>query len=752
MNKKTFVIIIFLLAGLCAAAAPARPGHITITQPDGLSFTAVLRGDEFGHVLMTSDGCGIVKDPDGYYCYAWFDAQGTRHSSGVHVGEKAGSDVLVASRQIPFDAITSLASRRRMRETSLMEGETSILRRILGGRTVRMDETDGDDGEGATVKHGIVILAQFSDVAFTYTKEDFEAMLTRSGYSVNGADGSAKDYFDAQFNGLFDFQFTVSDIVTLSNEQAYYGGNDSDGNDACPEEMIREACELADADIDFSKFDDDGDGVVDNVFVFYAGGDEADGAGDDCIWAHAWYLKSGAGISLTLDGVEIDRYACSAELRVSGYTVSGYEFEITGIGTFCHEYSHTFGLPDLYDTDYDTPAGSAVAAGLWMSTSLMDGGNYNNDGNTPPYFNAVERDCLGLWEAETLDTGAYSLEPINVNGRYLKMETGVSGEYYLFECRSNDGWDAYINKGSKAVGLLVYHIDKSEDRTIYSPTYDINSSPYFRWNYYNEVNADPDHQCADLVEADGRSDQSTSTAIYYSDLAGLFFPSGRTEFSPETEPAFTTWDGYSSEMSLTDIVMDDDNVAFTVIYSSDISTPCAVDISSVTFQDAAIISWNSDYSTTRKAYISVSDDESQEIEINPYSIGSYAYVADHLSPGVNYTAKVWYDNYDGEPGEIRTCSFTTKGASSGGYAYIYFTTPANDDGSFTTGTKAPLRVWNATDAYSVEWTLGSSSIEVGADGYYEMNNTGTLKATITYEDGTKEMITRRIALKTATEE
>ena len=49
--------------------------------------------------------------------------------------------------------------------------------------------------------------------------------------------------------------------------------------------MIIEACQLIDDEIDFTKYDTDGDGVIDNVFVFYAGQSEAAGGGDDTILA-----------------------------------------------------------------------------------------------------------------------------------------------------------------------------------------------------------------------------------------------------------------------------------------------------------------------------------------------------------------------------------------------------------------------------------------------------------------------------------
>ncbi len=768
MFRKAIISLFLLFSGLCAFAGPAKPGNITFTQPNGYKFTGILKGDEFGHVLTTKDGCALIQDSDGYYSYAWFDSQGRRFSSGVHVGDKASSDVLLCSRQIPWQAVSSLATQRRK---AVPTEEESVLKRMLGGKTVKIrgkartggirmtDEEDdegnddGDDGgdAGTMVKHGLVILAEYSDVPFTYTKSDFEAMLTQTGYSVNGATGSAVEYFNASFNGLCDFRFTVSNIVTLPNEMAYYGGNDDSGNDQRPAEMIVDACTLADDEIDFSLFDDDGDGVVDNVFVFYAGGDEAAGFGEDCIWSHSWYIESGAGMSLVLDGVNIDRYACTAEVRNETSGVDG-EYLMTGIGTFCHEYTHTFGLMDLYDTDYDNPEGSMLAAGMWRSTSLMDAGNYNNDGNTPPYFNAVERDGLGLWEPETLNEGTYMLEPINENGRYLKMETDTEGEYFLFECRSNNVWDTYINSGNPAAGLLVYHIDKSTETKIYSPTYDMDTTPAQRWSvYFNEVNANPDHQCADLIEADGRADAVTSTVLSAADLAGLFFPEGRSDFTPDTEPAFTTWGSYSSDLAITDIHMDGDNVVFTVISSSDIAVPYAVNVDAVTFQDAAIISWESDYVSSRTAYISVDDGEEQEVKA--YSTGRYAYVADHLSVNTQYTAKIWYDSYDGIPGETVTYRFTTKGISSNNsYPYIYFTTPANADGSFYKGAKVPLRVYNAVNAADVEWKLGSSTIEVGSDGYYELTSNGTLKATITYEDGTKEIITRYFILTDPPEE
>ena len=120
----------------------------------------------------------------------------------------------------------------------------------------------------------------------------------------------------------------------------------------------------------------------------------------------------------------------------------------------------------------------------------MDGGNANNNGNTPPYYNAIERELLGLSQPVLMEKGnRYVLEPIHKNGGYYRLDTDRNAEYYLFECRSNEKWDKYI--GGK--GLLVYHIDKVGERIK-------------KWVLSNDLNAVQTHQCADLIEADGRKD------------------------------------------------------------------------------------------------------------------------------------------------------------------------------------------------------------------------------------------------------
>lgn len=416
----------------------------------------------------------------------------------------------------------------------------------------------------------LVILAEFNDERFFYYGTVFRKMLLEEGYSSEGATGCAQQYFQDQLgNG---FTITVAGIVRVQNDRHYYGENSKTRKDLHIGEFVAEACLLAAAEpfnVNFSDFDQDGDGIVDNVFVFYAGEDEAqqpEGKNEDYIWAHCGSLSGGDyGKVLEVDNVKIDGYACASELFI---TSSG-KSKMASIGTFCHEYAHSIGLMDMYDTDYELSGGTS--AGLWRHTSLMDAGNYNNEGNTPPNFNAIERERLGLLTPKELSPGSYTVHPIGTKqaASFKVTNPADSTDYFLFEARSalQEGWDSYIG-GS---GLLVYHIDKSAVRAFPSETYEKDLSPLERWNFYNEINCRPDHQCADLTEADGRNDKNPENSAY-NDISGIFFPSGTASaIGHEANIKLSFWDGTQSTVTLSAISLKDDGtVTFSV---SDAASP-----------------------------------------------------------------------------------------------------------------------------------------------------------------------------------
>lgn len=725
-------ILTIVLCLMCAAAAarPAKTGLICLRQPDGSTFGAYFRGDEFMRIKTTADGHAIMQDGDGWWCYAEYDTDGGMTCTGHRVGDRTPAAVLSGSLRIPYAKLAERA--RTLRRVTNMEEAA----RNADGTGSRMLHTRQGEEEDGGHKHGLVILAQYQDIKFKYERKDFIDMLTKEGYDLNGATGSAKEYFEGQFGGKVDFTFTVSEIVTLSKMRSYYGGNDKDGNDKNAAEMIAEACRLADPEIDFSIFDDDGDGTVDNVFVFFAGGDEAEGAGDDCIWSHAWYIHSGAHIKLSLDGKNIDRYACTSELSYT-YDTSMKQ-TLAGIGTFCHEYSHTFGLPDLYDTDYDKEGG--WAAGLWGRTSLMDGGNQNNNSNTPPYFNAIEREILGIGESLRIEEdGIYTLEPLSTGGKYLRLDTDTPGEYYLFECRDNTGWDAYTG-GS---GMLVYHIDKTKDNI-------------GKWLYENTVNADSSHQCADLVEADGRTDSFEDQYQYAGlmrNLKGIFFPyNDVTSLTCESSPGLKLWNGAQHAIAVTDIRRDGDRIRFSITgFSEETTPPVPVNFSTEAYADAAAITFESSWPFNGEAAVTWGRSTQSEntVMLAPYQPGKYALVLENLEPGnKTYTVSVHFVNGEIQ-GEAKQISFMTAKRPPVKWPYMYFGKSAEAGKPFKEGARIALRLYNTAEAQEIRWTFNGRDIRPEPDGRFTVTTGGILKAYVTWKDGSMDIIEKRILTEKA---
>lgn len=395
---------LFLMSGILSHAVPAYPGTIQYRQPDGSVISIRIHGDEFYH-YTTCNGQVVARDKDGFYRPAQMPV---RKSSGIR------------------------AARRSARGLSSAPQKNSL--------------SIGD-------KRFIVMLIEFSDLPFTVpnAQNAFNRMLNQKGYSDNGGTGSVYDYYYENSSKKFNPTYDVIGPVTLTKGYAEYGGNDENDDDKAPREALIEACRIASSQglCDFSNYDNDHDGIVDNIFFFYAGHNEAEGGGEDTIWPHAWSVGG-----TKLNGVYLGSYACTSEYK--GSTGNN----MAGIGTFCHEFGHVLGLPDFYDVDYEKN-GSANDV---YSFSLMCSGSYNNAGRTPPYLSSMERKMLDWGELVEWNTaGPKTLRPVYENVGYF-TPTSVDGEFFLYEVRDGSGWDSQIIARSGQLpptGMLVYHVDQS---------------------------------------------------------------------------------------------------------------------------------------------------------------------------------------------------------------------------------------------------------------------------------------------------
>ena len=408
--KKIFLGLVFLLAALTAFAIPAKRGQkTTLTLADGTQVVAELRGDEFGHYYEAADGRVFVK------------------SASADFYEQADK--------------TEITNRANIRRTARNAKRAER-------RNVRHNEF-GVPTSYTGSKKGIIILVNFADKTFNSANNQalFNNIANTEGFNQGNFNGSMHDYFTSQSNGQFDLTFDVVGPVTLSQNYAYYGQNNSAGDDMRPEQMVVEACNLVEDMVDFNDYDWDGDGEVDQVYIVYAGKGEADGGAKDTIWPHEWELSETYS-DFDIDGVHINTYACGPELNGSS--------QINGLGTMCHEFTHCLGLPDFYDTRTN---GTNFGMDSW---SLMDYGCYNNNGYTPCNYTGYERMFCGWVEPIELTedmqvTGMKSLE--DYGDVYIMYNPGHHDEYYILQNVQKKGWDLY----AESKGLMIMHVDYDKD-------------------------------------------------------------------------------------------------------------------------------------------------------------------------------------------------------------------------------------------------------------------------------------------------
>lgn len=527
------LIISLLLSALGLVAAPARPVKHTLTLPDGSSLTYRSVGDEHFHYFVTEDGRPLVAEGSTLY-FAKSDPQGRMVSSGIPATDPAFRDDAAKaflkqtdSGAVVAGAISSAVSRR------LPELRPAVSRAPESMRTTAFPVTGSS--------RGLVILVEFSDVAFTLgdAREHYNAMLNKEGFDAFGGTGSARDYFIASSCGGFTPQFDVCGPVRLPKPQAHYGRN-TPFEDAKAYQLPVHACDALKAEgFDFTPYDCDGDGKLDNVYVIYAGNGEASGKASDvdCVWPHSYEVQWGYDDDIKYgtmpevkrnnyyDGLLLGHYACSNELEDVGIP--------DGIGTFCHEFSHVLGLPDLYYT------GSGLSPVTPDSWSILDVGCYLNDSRTPPVYSSFERMSLGWMKPVVIsEPGSYSLRPLTEENAAFLVPTETENEFFLFENRQQEGWDSYL----AGKGMLVWHIDYDGDV----------------W-YENTVNNARMHQRVDLVEAVAR----TGFNSYARSSDPFPGASEVTEFSALTSPRFVSWAGIDPGFPLTDIREDGRDIRFT---------------------------------------------------------------------------------------------------------------------------------------------------------------------------------------------
>jgi immune inhibitor A len=303
----------------------------------------------------------------------------------------------------------------------------------------------------------IVVLVEFPDKRINETNEHFEDLFFSTGKIPTG---SVRDYYQEVTNGLVDIQGEVTGPFMLPRTIIEYAHGESGTGRTEPNArtMAFDAAVLADPVVDFSRYDNDGDGFADAYVVIHAGEGAEETASKSDIWSHKWLLPQ----ELTTDQSKVYAYL----------TVP----ENCKLGVCAHELGHLlFGFPDLYDTDY-----SSEGVGDWC---LMGGGSWNNGGDTPAHPCAWCKAQQGWVQTINLTNNKKAVAMAGVTDSkkvYRLWQKGNRGnEYFLLENRQQRKFDRFLPGN----GLLIWHIDDEIDN-----------------------NSNEQHYRVALMQADGKRD------------------------------------------------------------------------------------------------------------------------------------------------------------------------------------------------------------------------------------------------------
>ena len=294
-----------MLCSLTTWAAKAESIPVQVRQADGSVITVILCGDEHINWYTTLDGVLLVQGTDNNY----------------YIGKVEKSGNLIATQQLAHEALTRSQAERNLIAKQDKEKFFAYVNKIAeesenaynNSPLTRGPIVDSGYGGVPYFPHtgspkALVILAEFQDTTFTIqdTKKVFTNYLmneghfsdTRYGQNQNykGVRGYFKDCSYGQFTPFFD----VVGPIKLPRKHAIYGA----GNDRM-DLLLADACATVDDLVDFAKYDANNDGIVDLVYIIYAG-HSANYRNNKV--SNIWPKSGTVTISDTFDGKSIRRY------------------------------------------------------------------------------------------------------------------------------------------------------------------------------------------------------------------------------------------------------------------------------------------------------------------------------------------------------------------------------------------------------------------------------------------------------------
>ena len=573
--KRICLGVCLCLSSVGVWGAKANSIPVQVRQADGTTITVILRGDEHINWYTTLDGVLLVQATDNSY----------------YVGKVTKDGRLIATQQLAHEAAWRSSAERNLIDKQDKDKFYSYVSKVAeqsensyNNRPLTRVTVDSGYGGVPYFPHTgsprvLVILAEFADTTFTIqnTKQVFtnylmnEGHFTETAYRQNGNYKGVRGYFKDCSYGKFTPTFDVVGPVKLPKPQTYYGAGDDNITD-----LMTDACNAVDNEVDFSQYDANGDGMVDLVYIIYAG-HSANYRGNTStdIWP-----KSGTTIiSKTFDGKSIRRYGVSNEL--AGRENKKKEKEtINGIGLFCHEFSHTLGLPDIYAIP-GTAAADQDNQGMeyW---DLMDGGTEVQNGRVPSPYLAWEREAMGWMTIDKLtsDQQVTDLKSLENGGKAYKiLNKNVANEFIVLQSIQQGGWYQGWTKTQIPKGLLAYRI----------------SYPYDKVNIFDFPNNDLGKPRVIVIPADGEVLSAMNSGRdfnkYITNLTNDLYPLG----SKNSINEFTMYDGSKLKCKIINITQNDANKTVSFKFIADVTGIQSAPITNLTISDNRIYTLDGRY-------------------------------------------------------------------------------------------------------------------------------------------------------------
>lgn len=596
-----------LMTSVSSSAAPYAGEHFELRQPDGSHVPVVVYGDEFHQHIESAEGYTLVRDKDGWICYAKLNADATDLvTTGIrYTGAPTGARS-VSAMAMPVTKHVKLPPFAIKEKVSQVKSELNSAGDVVtAAGPARLASSDPSLASRVGTVKGLTLLIEFSDEVATVEQTELDDFCNLPGYDNFGNNGSIRDYFFDASNGKLEYGNEVTAYYMAAHPKSYYDSTTVSYGSTARELILEALTDLDELGFDFSTLSTDSNGNLLVLNVLYAG--SPDWGWSKGLWPHSWSLSP----IFSADGVNIDKY----QITNIGTSLS--------IGTFIHENGHELcGWPDLYDYGYDS-------AGVGDFDVMAYGGSNQNP--VPP--NAYFREICG-WETPVDITnatpGTVFTHTSNSGTSFRYSHPTKANEFFIIESRRI----ADRNASLPDEGLMIWHVDTNGSNDYQAMTPSL-------------------HYLVSLEQADGQYHLENNSG--HGDSNDLFDGVTYNSFTDGTVPDSGWWNGDDSGLRITNISPLGSGVT-TVSFTLDTTVaPTELDVVMTLDSDS-----NPNDNNVHLA-IEMTNQGTTELDLSDYEIVYYLY-----EPNLDVGDAIWSTYYCNRTGNVSGDLFEMASPSTSG--------------------------------------------------------------------------------------